>query len=428
MYLQITIYASILLLNATAVFGQDPAPTSFTRELSENTTIRRIDETGDPAGMNKVNPEIPKSTDTTETGEKNDTGNLDIGEYIMTDDLGNLIIYFDCQGRIVEKNCAEFYRKGKMDSTNLSLVGPVKDYYTNDTLALEAHLENGLLNGPAIFYHKNGKIRSKGRYLENNRTGVWTHFYDNGNLEKVINIVRGFPFIVSYQQPNGKQKVVQGNGKYTGEFLVANSCSPYEITGDVAEGKMHGKWEVYAAFNHQKVATEYYEKGKYIKTESRGETFTGEPIISINGVFPNEYLLWTENSICPAENFQRIYYKGEDVHQQFYAELLDSLNILVSDGTRDQWLIAGIQITNNSLAHSVKIKSSVSDKVTEARIYSILKSMMHFSVVGKTTNDADAHFLFTIMFTNDTVILPASVYYQEMMKTFSKFTVSGDDN
>lgn len=365
--------------------------------------------------------DMPSNRQATEAA-RSSHGKFEIGEFIKTDDHDNLVIFFNCQGRIVERSCAEFYRTGKMDCTDLSLAGPVKDYYTNDTLAFEAFLENSLLNGPALFYHRNGKVMAKGRYSENNRAGVWTYFYDNGNPEKIINFVRGYPLIVAYHQRNGKQSVVQGNGRYKNKFLLGSNCSPYEISGRVVEGMLHGKWKIYSDFNHQKVATEFYDHGKFIKRKSKGEVYTGQPMIRIHGFSPNESLLWTENIAgCISGNFQALKYRGEDIHARFYTEALDSLHSIVSDTIRNQWLIAGIQLGRNNIVHTVKIKSSIGDKDTEDKIRQILKSMVHFSVDGQYGNAEEAKFMFTILFRDNNAIIPADYYFQQWMKSMPQF-------
>jgi antitoxin component YwqK of YwqJK toxin-antitoxin module len=376
---------------------------------------------GDSPLLKVLNLNDTCGPDSTVTEKAEFPGKFKIGEYILMDDQDNLTVYFNCLGRIMKKECAQFYRKGKMDSTYLSLAGNVKDYYLNDTLALEGYLENSLLNGPAIYYHENGKIRSKGNYRNNKRTGVWTYFYNNGSPEKIINYVRDFPFIVAYYARSGKQHVVQGNGKYKGKFMMHKSCSPMKISGRVIEGKMHGKWKVHSEFYNQKVATEYYHNGKFIKRKSGGETYTDQPLISINGYTPNEYLLWTENITgCPDENFQVLIYMGEDPHGQFYPALIDSLCTLPSETVRDQWLIAGIHIANNSLVHSVSVKSSIDDKDTVEKIYRILQSMMHFSVIHENGITTDTDYFFTILFRDDTVIIPADLYYKEVLKSLPK--------
>lgn len=382
--------------------------------------------TNAPGGLN---PDNPPCTDTTAAGEKDAPGTFEVGEIAKIDDQDYLVVYYNCLGRITEKGCAEFYRKGKMDSTQLSLAGTVRDYYINDTLAFEAQLENSLLNGLASYFHRNGKLRAKGRYKDNRKTGVWTFFYDNGNPEKIINFVRGFPFIVAYHKRNGKQVVEQGNGIFKDVFSLGNSCSPYKISGRVIEGKMHGKWKIYDDFNHEKVATEYYDHGKFIKRESNGEIFTGQPMISIHGFYPNESLLWTESTAGCAESYlQVLKFRGQDIHTLFYTEILDSLNTLVRDTLPDQWLIAGIQINQNSLVHGVKVKSSIDDQATESRIYEMLKSMMYFSINTRIGDATDVSFLFTILLRENKVIIPADLYYKQLMESMPNFSDSDDDS
>ena len=80
--------------------------------------------------------------------------------------------FFD-DGKIAEEIT---YKNGKRE-------GIYKVYLQNGTVIEEAFFKNNQYHGPAIFRDANGKIVSKGNFVEDVRKGIW-EFYENGVLVK----------------------------------------------------------------------------------------------------------------------------------------------------------------------------------------------------------------------------------------------------
>ena len=96
----------------------------------------------------------------------------------------SILFYFNCIGTVEDKRCAQYYRKGQIDSININFSRNIIDYYMNGAVALEASIIDNYLNGEAIYYHENGMVKSTGNYNQDIKTGNWTYYYDNGQLEK----------------------------------------------------------------------------------------------------------------------------------------------------------------------------------------------------------------------------------------------------
>lgn len=61
-----------------------------------------------------------------------------------------------------------------------------RQYFANGQLKGNlSYSDTGILNGPATYYYKDGRIRANGAFDQNKRTGRWKHFDANGTLEYV---------------------------------------------------------------------------------------------------------------------------------------------------------------------------------------------------------------------------------------------------
>lgn len=94
-----------------------------------------------------------------------------------------VITYFDKDWKKT-KNAekALYYRKAYLNKDNM---WEVKDFYLTGQLQMLGYYSDKKLKqqqGPAYFYHYNGKLSSKGQYKDNVQVGIWEHYYLNGKL------------------------------------------------------------------------------------------------------------------------------------------------------------------------------------------------------------------------------------------------------
>jgi len=355
--------------------------------------------------------------------------NFKIGNYLEIYNNDSILIYFNCNGAIVDKNCAKFFRKGRIDSISLNVSGEFHDYYLDGTLALRANMVNDYLNGIAFYYHKNGKIKSKGNYSGNIKNGVWTYYYENGQLEKVINFIKGYPLIAEYYSENGKQKVINGNGKYNGTYYAHKGCKPFIIKGKVENGKMEGKWKLinsislgyepnndsyYTSNSNQILGYEIFKDGKFIKGSSDSYNYSDNQKIQINGYCVNENVLIYENHFgCPGDKISWLKYKKNNLNEVFYPELLTSITTnLKNYELTNQWLIIGLRISQENNLEEINVKSSVNDSEMEVKVYEIFNAMKEWKAAQVNDKEIDFDLLFTVLIRDNQIIIPTDYLYR----------------
>jgi len=360
---------------------------------------------------------------------QNLSDNFKIGDYIEVFNTDSILVYFNCSGAIVDKDCAQFMRIGKIDSTNINVTGNFYDYYIEGNLLLKAKMENDYLNDSAIYYYKNGNIKSIGKYQDNVKKGIWKYYYENGQLEKVLNFVADYPFISEYYNEKGEQLVINGNGKYTGKCYFGNECSPLTIKGKVANGKMNGKWKLispmsigynestnsyYSSKSKQKVGYEIFENGKFIKGISGNYSYTKNQKIKINSYCVNENLFFYENidNCYGNKNHGILTYKGEFLNQIFYLELTELLSNIPKSNLKDQWLIISIKINKKSIAEKINIRSSINDNYIENKVYDLLSTMNDWKTMYVANEPVDTDLFFSVLVRNNQVIIPKEYLYR----------------
>lgn len=131
-------------------------------------------------------------------------------------------IYFDKTGeRTTEKDKSFFYQRKRIDT--LSLRDTVFLVYSeNDALFGREIYSKGKLNGPFIYYYKNGRVKERGSYIENQKMEYNFHYYESGNPKSTlyypkkkgqVSTFKEYDFlIINYWNEEGKQIVNNGNG------------------------------------------------------------------------------------------------------------------------------------------------------------------------------------------------------------------------
>lgn len=131
--------------------------------------------------------------------------------------------YFDEKWNRCEAKFASYYRLITYSSPNTPL-GVVKDYYITGELQSEQYPvyvnyedeSRTFLEGEQTFYHKNGKIKRKQQYYNNQLNGPSISYYEDGKVASEINFVYGIPNgdVIEYY-PNGNIAIVKKYNKGT---------------------------------------------------------------------------------------------------------------------------------------------------------------------------------------------------------------------
>ena len=91
-------------------------------------------------------------------------------------------IFFDKEWKVCDRSTAEYYRLIQ----EYNGLYQVTDYYKNGVPQMTAtcsSLYPEVKEGEVVFYYPNGKVESKGMYVNNEPKGVWRYYNKKGWLE-----------------------------------------------------------------------------------------------------------------------------------------------------------------------------------------------------------------------------------------------------
>ncbi len=114
--------------------------------------------------------------------------------------------------------------KGKY--INQQKTGKWKFYseYTEGYLISEEDYSKNLKNGPAVKYYPDGKVAERMNFINDIRNGEWTQYYQNGNLSLKTNYL---------------------NGNINGSFKAWYEDGNKELTGEYINNIREGHWLIY---------------------------------------------------------------------------------------------------------------------------------------------------------------------------------------
>jgi len=71
--------------------------------------------------------------------------------------------------------------KGYLNAEN-KRIGLWTFYYENGELNSKGEYIDSIMVGPWEYYYKNGVLSAKGEFMDNERNGLWEYYYNNGQL------------------------------------------------------------------------------------------------------------------------------------------------------------------------------------------------------------------------------------------------------
>lgn len=342
------------------------------------------------------------------------TNTFTVGEYAEFFGGDSIRIHFNCTGKICRMSCAEFYRIGKIDPEIINVSGLFRDYYMNDTVAFEAVMDSGYIDGPATYFYPSGVVKSSGYYRRGKRAGIWKFFYETGNVRQVVNYVWGYPLINTYFNLNGSPKVVDGEGKYVGQYNTHRTCEPFEYKGKVTGGVLDGKVKIYNPMFRGNFGYEYYEQGKFIRGTSGNYNYEDAPKIELPGYNVHEQLMLHENTIyCPGFMGTSFMLYDKNMYWNFYSDLLDSIQSTVNYKVENQWLAVGIGVGFDDELFDVNVYSSKNDYRLEKDLFNIMITMDAWESAQVFWRKINTNLFFTILITDGRVLIPAELIRQQ---------------
>jgi antitoxin component YwqK of YwqJK toxin-antitoxin module len=207
----------------------------------------------------------------------------------MTDGIENGIErFYDKTGRIIAET---FYKNGKIDGKSFF-------YYERgeETFLSVAHYKDGELNGEYSEIFGDGSIKTKGKYIEGKKEGIWESYksdktrrpteeykdgtlirkityHSNGNIEmeRNYNIDGRLDGIEKKYDQDGnlKSELSYKNGKQVGKqirFINSNGNEFIEICNYNESGKKHGEYSELFEPNMS-----IKSKGQYVNGQKHGK-------------------------------------------------------------------------------------------------------------------------------------------------------------
>ncbi|MDR6338633.1 hypothetical protein HNQ91_001684 [Filimonas zeae] len=189
-------------------------------------------------------------------------------------------LFYDIKWQLCERTPAHYYRIGTMRIDSLArYIGPATDYYMNGQPEMQATYNlKGDLDGDAVFYYPDGKIKMKGHFTQGKMTGQWHLYSSTGILRAVMDCKSETNFTPLFlYNKKGRPLLEDGSGKFTletKEFEGLILPSGLEIDGEVRKGLKDGNWEYTTFYNtffghisrtHRVFLSEQYVRGRFIR-------------------------------------------------------------------------------------------------------------------------------------------------------------------
>jgi TonB family protein len=127
--------------------------------------------------------------------------------------------YYDKNWKQVSKDSATYYRTAEPQGDKHL----VRDYYMSGQLQMDPVLCTALkpklmFEAVTMLYHENGKAKEKGLFINEERSGLHTYWYDNGTLQQELeHLPENKHKLHQYYSRDGKPLLLNGSGIITDE-------------------------------------------------------------------------------------------------------------------------------------------------------------------------------------------------------------------
>lgn len=233
------------------------------------------------------------------------------------------LTYFDADWKICAKEKAQFFRK---TTVNANQTATVEDYWIDGSIQMKGLYKSAAVqfrDGKFQYYFKSGKLSSEGMFVNDERSGKWIWYHENGQTaETGVYDKRGMK--------TGKWKLWHANGKVDSE-------------GEFKKDKRNGVWNFFFD-NGVKSAVETYKDGAMLSAS-----------------YYNQLGVECNDNRCGVANPM---FKGGD--EKFFQYVKDNLKYpagAVSRSTGQVWV--RFMVSADGSIKDVKIIQSVSPALDE---------------------------------------------------------------
>jgi antitoxin component YwqK of YwqJK toxin-antitoxin module len=170
---------------------------------------------------------------------------------LRTDELQNMneVYYYNNKpytGTTLDMFPDNKSRMQEIDWVNGLLDGTKTEYFPGGVLVRTImHFKQGKRNGPFIYYHDNGKVKLRGKYVDDLLDSTLNSFYDNGNNKYIHHYNLGVKVgesITFFKNGNVEQKVNLKNEKPDGVMLTYYEAGNLRLECEYKEGVRNGKY------------------------------------------------------------------------------------------------------------------------------------------------------------------------------------------
>jgi antitoxin component YwqK of YwqJK toxin-antitoxin module len=230
--------------------------------------------------------------------EKVDTGDIDIEIRNRYDNMGNVIFSGSFRNNIPVGIHRNYNSSGNVTGSIL--------YDDNGIEVGEGIIQNdGKKEGDWTYFYKNGSVKSKGIYVNNQESGKWKYYFENGKVEQTGEFKNGkAEGLWEWYYPDGKIKREEEyyNGNEEGQVIEYDTSGNVLVKGTYFDGQREGDW-----FYH---VGDYIEKGKYIGDlkDGKWEAFYEDGSLKYEGNYiqgnpDGEHVYYYQNGQIKEENY-----------------------------------------------------------------------------------------------------------------------------
>lgn len=261
---------------------------------------------------------------------------------------GNRIFYcLDGMGQITTFSRASTLRSVQLPMRSFPFGYEVVDHYPDGDTAFVGAVKNGLLHGPARYYHPAGYVRAEANYYEGKRSGIWKYYYPNSGLEMVHQYTKRRFLFLQYYRKGGKHMVIDGNGIFSKRYRTGGFGTPeYRMKGAVSDSLIHGVWRV-------GTVKEVFDKG----TQKKGygtvmsHLVRGSPSEIVVDLSPKIYTPGL--SSIPLYNYEH----DLNVFLDDYKKYMDE-QIMPFDDLPNSWVLVSFSISDLGLVENAVVLSN----------------------------------------------------------------------
>lgn len=317
----------------------------------------------------------------------------------------SLKFYFNSSGILVDKECADYYRLAKVNPAYYIFNGPFKDFYASGQLAVEGSYSNNFYDREYTSYYSNGKLKERGHYKEGQKVGEWEYWYEDGQKEKRILFKPDGYYLKEFYKSNGKQLVVNGNGKFIGPDIVQHSI----VKGSIKDGKQHGKWVIINKATRTKTGVEQFEEGAFIEGKSIAkiqpfkEKYFEFPLTAIdlredllNGSYSRKVDC---KEVGSANSYQLKKYNGKYTDLPFYDYLYQNFD---PEKPLQGYILVGFTVDGAGVLTNTKLYSTIDDKLVEEKLFNVFQLSEKWEPRKHNGAPVESTEFFVFQFLNDT--------------------------